>query len=165
MGRIKGFKSFCLNENSSNFMISFYDFVIETGLRKLRFDMFVLVAFESDAVAINGGELIPMSCTHDILRDNFGYDGESIEIRNMLGTTIIAGEKENPVVYVDDQTGEFKILDYNKNKWVRLLFDFEFDGLDHIMEFFEGDISWMKDCRIKRALTRMERSIDLFGEE
>lgn len=39
------------------------------------------------------------------------------------------------------------------------------DGPEKILAFFDGDISWMPEGPAKLAMTRMQRSQDLFGED
>lgn len=84
------------------------------------FRQFVKKAERASAVSIDGSRPMEIDSVLDsVLEDDFGYQGQSIEIASRAGI-VTAGSLENPTVEVDPRTGAYIVFDYYEKRPVEV---------------------------------------------
>lgn len=91
------------------------------SMRAIPFKQFVKKALKASYVSINGSKPAEIDSVLDnVLGDNYGYGGESVEIASRAGI-VTAGELENPMVSVTEY-GSYIVMDHFEREPVEVEF-------------------------------------------
>jgi len=105
---IKSFGSFSVNESMGG---------LASRFKQIPFISFVEAAMRSDFVSMNDGRPVEI----DSVSDNvIGY-GESVEILDVEGRSLVAGSEENKTVTWDPMTGVFTVKDHDEGRNVSVI--------------------------------------------
>lgn len=170
MENIRRFEEFSTNESASGKKMLIEDFMKEHGIPAVPFGTFMKIAYMSEGFAINNGFFsIADTVLDNVIAEDLdtSYEGSSIGMWSRRGHGFIAGELENKVVIIDQDTGRFIIKPWEGGeKEIKVSLDM-YLNTGQMKKIFP-DLSWLPGGefyeRMKVAVARINKTRSVFGK-